>query len=49
MHFFFSEKFDESVLSVWNYEQSVEQYTSYGGTSLKSVEEQIVNVKKWLG
>ncbi|CAD5117611.1 DgyrCDS6366 [Dimorphilus gyrociliatus] len=43
-----NQNFDETVLKVWNYEQSVEQYTSYGGTSLKSVEEQIKNVKQWL-
>lgn len=36
-----SPKFDESVMDVWNYENSVEQYHVTGGTSRQSVQEQI--------
>ena len=44
----FSSKFDKDVTSVWNYEQSVEQYQSTGGTSLSNVEKQIKFLLDWL-
>uniref|UniRef100_A0A182PPK6 Argininosuccinate lyase n=1 Tax=Anopheles epiroticus TaxID=199890 RepID=A0A182PPK6_9DIPT len=36
-----SPHFDESISRIWNYENSVEQYTVAGGTSRLSVQEQI--------
>lgn len=33
--------FDETISGLWNYENSVEQYTVVGGTSKISVQEQI--------
>ena len=43
-----STKFDKDVSSVWDYQQSVEQYQSTGGTSLNSVERQIKLLLEWL-
>ena len=43
-----SPKFDKDVSSVWDYQQSVEQYQSTGGTSLNSVERQIKLLLEWL-
>ncbi|XP_070572641.1 argininosuccinate lyase-like isoform X2 [Ptychodera flava] len=43
-----SAAFDNDVASVWNYENSVEQYTSSGGTSRQSVLKQIEQLNKWL-
>lgn len=43
-----SSKFDEDVTSVWNFQRSVEQYQSTGGTSLNSVENQIKLLLEWL-
>lgn len=40
--------FDETVSSLWNYENSVEQYTVVGGTSRISVQEQINLLKGFL-
>lgn len=40
-----SKAFDESVLKVWNYENSVEQYQVTGGTSRRAVLEQIESLK----
>lgn len=40
--------FDESVSALWNYENSVEQYTVVGGTSKISVQEQINLLKEFL-
>ena len=40
--------FEEDVVDVWNFEKSVERRNSYGGTSKKSVLEQIKNMKKQL-
>lgn len=36
-----SSDFGEDVLAVWNYENSVEQYTSTGGTAKAAVLQQI--------
>lgn len=38
--------FEEDVLKVWNFENSVEQYQATGGTSMASVLKQIEQVKK---
>lgn len=43
-----SPHFDETVNRLWNYENSVEQYTVVGGTSKISVEEQINVLKEFL-
>ena len=43
-----SELFEEDILDIWNYEHSVEQYVSEGGTSKASVVKQIVMLDKWL-
>lgn len=40
--------FDHDVESVWNYQNSVEQYSSTGGTSSKSVQTQIDQLNKWI-
>ncbi|XP_014774460.1 argininosuccinate lyase [Octopus bimaculoides] len=40
--------FDLDVKSVWNYNNSVEQYTLPGGTSHASVQLQIDQLKKWM-
>lgn len=40
--------FDETVSRLWNYENSVEQYTVVGGTSKISVQEQINLLKDFL-
>lgn len=41
-----SNVFDANISSVWNYENSVEQYKVPGGTAKSAVEEQIINLKK---
>lgn len=40
-----SPHFTEDIMSIWNYENSVEQYTSVGGTSKHAVMKQIEEVK----
>lgn len=40
--------FTEDVSQVWNYRNSVEQYTSIGGTSTKSILDQIERLKEWI-
>ncbi|GAB1601451.1 argininosuccinate lyase-like [Argonauta hians] len=40
--------FDHDVKSVWNFNNSVEQYTVPGGTSHSSVQLQIDQLKKWM-
>ncbi|KAI0235610.1 Argininosuccinate lyase [Lamellibrachia satsuma] len=40
--------FSEDVTNVWNYENSVEQYQSTGGTSRAMVEKQISQLEEWL-
>lgn len=44
----FSPVFTTDIVNVWNFENSVEQYKSEGGTSLTSVQEQIEELKNWL-
>nr|CAB3223641.1 argininosuccinate lyase-like [Phallusia mammillata] len=41
-----SEHFDEDVVGVWNFENSVEQYQAPGGTSKSSVLDQIAKVRQ---
>ncbi|XP_013383283.1 argininosuccinate lyase [Lingula anatina] len=43
-----SASFDASVTKVWDYENSVEQYRSIGGTSRASVQQQIARLQVWL-
>ena len=43
-----SELFTPDIDRVWDYNSSVEQYSSIGGTSKSSVMQQIESVKKWL-
>ncbi|VEN51441.1 unnamed protein product [Callosobruchus maculatus] len=44
-----SPHFDADVKKIWDYDNSVEQYQAIGGTSKKSVLEQIHELKAWLG
>ena len=41
--------FEEDVMQVWNFEQSVEQRDAAGGTSRRAVMEQIGKLRGWLG
>lgn len=43
-----SSKFDADVSAVWNYEHSVEQYTSTGGTAKSAVLDQITKMEEKL-
>ncbi|EDV21709.1 uncharacterized protein TRIADDRAFT_30108, partial [Trichoplax adhaerens] len=43
-----SKMFTKDVVQVWNYRNSVEQYTSIGGTSTKSILDQIDVMKQWI-
>lgn len=43
-----SEEFTDDILSIWNYEMSVDQYNVYGGTGKESVTTQIENLQSWL-
>nr|CAD7428625.1 unnamed protein product [Timema monikensis] len=43
-----SEKFTEDVSNVWDYESSVEQYQTTGGTSRASVLKQVCQLGQWL-
>lgn len=47
-YIFYSEEFTEDILSIWNYEMSVDQYNVYGGTGKESVTAQIENLQFWL-
>lgn len=40
--------FDEDVLKLWDYQNSVNQYQAKGGTGLEAVKEQIEDLKKLL-
>ncbi|KAI9207072.1 L-Aspartase-like protein [Polychytrium aggregatum] len=42
-------KFEADVSQVWDYEKSIEQRCAQGGTSRKTVLEQISNLRAWLG
>ena len=42
---YFSDKFAKDIEEVWDFESSVEQYTSAGGTSKSCVLEQIKLVR----
>ncbi|XP_058794145.1 argininosuccinate lyase [Phymastichus coffea] len=44
----FSPFFDENVAEIWNFENSVEQYETYGGTSFAAVQQQIDTLSVWL-
>ncbi|XP_031788000.1 argininosuccinate lyase isoform X2 [Nasonia vitripennis] len=44
----FSPVFDEDVKNIWNFESSVEQYKTCGGTSLAAVQQQIDTLNNWL-
>lgn len=46
--FFDSPLFEEDVSEVWDYENSVEQYTAEGGTSRVAVQEQVTKLKQWI-
>ncbi|XP_048589033.1 argininosuccinate lyase isoform X2 [Nematostella vectensis] len=40
--------FEENVKAVWNYGNSVEQYTAEGGTSKSAVQDQVTKLECWL-
>jgi argininosuccinate lyase len=42
------DKIDDDVYDIWSYEKSVEQYQVVGGTSLKSVKEQIYFLRDFI-
>lgn len=44
----FSSSFTEDIKNIWNFEHSVEQYQTIGGTSLSAVRQQIELLKNWL-
>ncbi len=44
----FSVLFEEDVDGVWDYKNSVDQYTAAGGTARSSVETQISTLQQWL-
>lgn len=48
MYYYFSPEFEADVARVWNFENSVEQYQSVGGTSSNSVKQQIKLLKTWI-
>lgn len=43
-----SEQFGEDVTQIWNFETSVEQYNTFGGTGSQSVQQQLAKFKEWL-
>ncbi|KRT84166.1 hypothetical protein AMK59_1364 [Oryctes borbonicus] len=43
-----SKHFKEDITEIWNYENSIEQYQTMGGTSRSNVMTQIDLLKKWL-
>lgn len=43
-----SSQFEDDVVKVWDYSNSVEQYTAQGGTAKESVQHQIVTLQTWL-
>ena len=43
-----SQLFGDDIASVWNYKNSVDQYSAVGGTALSSVRQQVANMKTWL-
>ncbi|XP_066997613.2 argininosuccinate lyase [Anabrus simplex] len=43
-----SATFEDDSKDIWHYENSVEQYQSTGGTSLSSIEQQTIELNKWL-
>ncbi|XP_012215515.1 argininosuccinate lyase isoform X2 [Linepithema humile] len=43
-----SEVFEESISSIWDFNLSVDQYTTVGGTSFKAVQQQINSLRFWL-
>ena len=40
--------FEDDVSSIWDYEKSIENRCSLGGTSKQTVQDQIVILSKWL-
>ena len=44
----FSSKFEDDVVKVWDYGNSVEQYVAQGGTAKESVQNQISALHTWL-
>lgn len=44
----FSEAFEDNVSRIWDFNSSVDQYQTTGGTSLKAVQQQINNLRSWL-
>lgn len=43
-----SKEFTEDIDSIWDFEQSIQQYTSTGGTSKQSVIQQIQSLRNWM-
>ncbi|XP_077275416.1 argininosuccinate lyase isoform X7 [Temnothorax americanus] len=43
-----SEAFEDNVSYIWDFNSSVDQYQTTGGTSLKAVQQQISNLRAWL-
>ena len=43
-----SEHFDPDVEELWNYENSVEQYSVVGGTAKSSVQQQISELRSFI-
>ena len=45
---YFSDKFEEDISQLWNYEHSVEQYQSFGGTARVNIAIQIQQLELWI-
>ncbi|XP_011879210.1 PREDICTED: argininosuccinate lyase [Vollenhovia emeryi] len=43
-----SEAFEDNVSRIWDFNSSVDQYQTTGGTSLKAVQQQINSLRSWL-
>ncbi|GFR61625.1 argininosuccinate lyase [Elysia marginata] len=43
-----SSQFEDDVVKVWDYDNSVEQYTAQGGTAKESVQNQVSTLHAWL-
>lgn len=43
-----SKEFTEDIDSIWDFSQSIQQYTSTGGTSKQSVIQQIQSLRNWM-
>ncbi|XP_015904623.1 argininosuccinate lyase [Parasteatoda tepidariorum] len=43
-----SDRFEEDISSLWNYESSVEQYQAFGGTAKENILLQVEQLEQWI-